>query len=70
MSYLERRNPTIKLSVVVLVALALTFDFDPAMPAAIGVITLLAGRLLGGLSIPSSLTKRTPPLRPSSPWAR
>lgn len=54
-SYLERRNPTIKLATVVLVALALTFIFDPATPAAIVVITLLAGRLLGGLSMPSQL---------------
>jgi energy-coupling factor transport system permease protein len=54
-SYLERRNPVIKLLVVALVALVLPFVFDPATPAAIFVITLLAGRLLGRLSLRSQL---------------
>lgn len=54
-SYLERRNPVIKLLVVVLVALVLPFVFDPATPAAIFVTTLLAGRLLGRVGVRSQL---------------
>ncbi len=54
-SYLERRNPSIKLLAVVLVALALTFIFDPVTPAVLLVITGLAGRFLGNLSLRSQL---------------
>ena len=54
-SSLERRNPIIKLLAVVLVALTLTFVFDPVTPAVLFVITLLAGRLLGRLSFASQL---------------
>ena len=50
-AYLQRLNPTIKLLVVALAALSLTFIFDPATPAVILVITLLAGRFLGGLGL-------------------
>jgi energy-coupling factor transport system permease protein len=49
--YLQRRNPSIKLLVVALAALTLTFIFDPVTPAVLLVITLLAGRLLGGLGL-------------------
>jgi energy-coupling factor transport system permease protein len=49
--YLQQRNPCIKLLVVILAALTLTFIFDPATPAVILVITLLAGRFLGGLGL-------------------
>lgn len=48
---LQRLNPSVKLLAVVLAALALTFIFDPATPAVLFVITLLAGRVLGGLRI-------------------
>jgi energy-coupling factor transport system permease protein len=54
-SYLQRRNPSVKLLAVVLLALALTFIFDPATPAVIFAITLLAGRLLGRLSLRAQL---------------
>ena len=54
-SYLERRNPAIKLLVVVLVALVLSFVYDPVTPAVILALTLLAGRLLGCLSVGSQL---------------
>ncbi len=50
-AYLQRRNPSIKLLVVALAALSLTFIFDPVTPAVILVITLLAGRFLGGLGL-------------------
>jgi energy-coupling factor transport system permease protein len=51
MSYLQRRNPCVKLLAVILVALTLTFLFDPATPAALFVITLAAGRVLGRLRV-------------------
>ncbi len=50
-SYLERRNPVIKLLAVVLVALAVTFLFDPVTPAVIFLLTLMVGRWGGGLSL-------------------
>jgi energy-coupling factor transport system permease protein len=49
--YLGRRNPCMKLLAVALAALALTFIFDPVTPAVLFVLTLLAGRVLGGLSL-------------------
>ncbi len=49
-SYLARRNPSVKLLAVILIALALTFIFDPVTPAVLFVIIFLAGRLLGSLS--------------------
>ncbi len=49
--YLERRNPVIKLLAVVLVALAVTFLFDPVTPAVIFLLTLAVGRWGGGLSL-------------------
>ncbi len=54
-SLLERRNPVIKLLAVVLVALTLTFVFDPVTPAVIFVLILLCGRLCGRLSLGSQL---------------
>ena len=51
--YLQRRNPCIKLLAVVLAALALTFIFDPVTPAVLFVLTLAAGRFLGGLGLRS-----------------
>jgi energy-coupling factor transport system permease protein len=54
-SYLERRNPTIKLAALALVALVLTFIFDPATPAAIFVVTLMAGRFGGRLRMRDQL---------------
>ena len=47
--FLQRRNPCIKLLIVVLVALALSFMYDPATPAAILVVTFVAGWTLGRL---------------------
>jgi energy-coupling factor transport system permease protein len=44
-------NPSIKLLAVALSALALTFIFDPATPAVLFAITLMAGRFLGGLRV-------------------
>lgn len=54
-SYLEKRNPVIKLLALVLVALVLPFVFDPVTPAVFFVLALLAGRLLGGLSVGGQL---------------
>lgn len=54
-SLLERRNPSIKFLAVILTALALTFIFDPVTPAVIFLITLIAGRWLGGLMIRAQL---------------
>lgn len=53
--YLQRRNPTIKLLVVALVALTMTFVFDPVTPAVIIVLVVLAGRFLGGLDLRAQL---------------
>jgi energy-coupling factor transport system permease protein len=53
--YLGRRNPCMKLLAVALVALTLTFIFDPVTPAVLFVLTLLAGRVLGGLSLGAQL---------------
>ncbi len=53
--YLGRRNPCMKLLAVALAALALTFIFDPLTPAVIFVLTLLAGCVLGGLSLSTQL---------------
>jgi len=53
--YLDQRNPCIKLLAVVLAALSLTFIFDPVTPAVLFVITLAAGRFLGGLSLRSQI---------------
>lgn len=50
-SNLARRNPTIKLLAVILIALALTFIFDPVTPAVLFGVVLLAGRFLGGLGM-------------------
>lgn len=47
--YLQRLNPSVKLLAVVLTALALTFIFDPVVPALLFLITLFTGRFLGGL---------------------
>jgi energy-coupling factor transport system permease protein len=54
-SYLGRRNPVMKLAVLVLAGLVLTFLFDPATPAAILAAAILAGRLSGRLSFRSQL---------------
>jgi energy-coupling factor transport system permease protein len=48
-SHLAHRNPSVKLLAVVLVALALTFIYDPVTPTVIFILTLLCGWLLGGL---------------------
>ncbi len=50
-SHLARRNPSIKLLAVILIALALTFIFDPVTPAVLFLLTFLCGLLLGGLSL-------------------
>ncbi len=55
-SYLGRRNPTIKFGAVLAAAVPLTFVFDPVTP--FGTVrpgTLVAGRLLGGLSLKAQL---------------
>jgi energy-coupling factor transport system permease protein len=54
-SFLERRNPSIKLLAVILTALALTFIFDPITPAVIFLLTSIAGRWLGRLRIGSQM---------------
>jgi energy-coupling factor transport system permease protein len=46
---LSTRNPSIKLLAVVVIALVLTFIFDPVTPAVFFLATLLAGKYLGGL---------------------
>jgi len=53
--YLQRLNPSVKLLAVALVALCLTFIFDPLSPAVLFLITLVAGRLLGGLALRAQL---------------
>ncbi len=55
MPYLQRRNPTIKLAAVVVAALPLTFVFDPVTPLVLFLVTLAAGRLLGGLPLKAQL---------------
>jgi energy-coupling factor transport system permease protein len=55
MPYLQRRNPTIKLAAVIAAALPLTFVFDPVTPLVLFLVTLAAGRLLGGISITAQL---------------
>jgi energy-coupling factor transport system permease protein len=55
MSYLQRRNPAIKLGALVAAALPLTFVFDPVTPLVLFLLTLAAGRLLGGLSLKAQL---------------
>lgn len=54
-SYLQRLNPSIKLLVVALVGLCLTFIYDPVTPAVLLVIVFAAGRILGGLSLKAQL---------------
>ena len=48
-------NPSIKLLALVLIALALTFVFDPVTPAVLFIVILIVGRLAGGLSFRSQL---------------
>ncbi|MBC7294061.1 MAG: hypothetical protein H5T84_08185, partial [Thermoleophilia bacterium] len=52
---LSRLNPVTKLLVVVVVALALTFVFDPVTPAVVFVLVLLGGRLFGKLRLRDQL---------------
>jgi len=54
-SPLGRVNPSIKLLALVLMALALTFVFDPVTPAVLFVLTLAAGWGVGRLSLGSQL---------------
>ena len=54
-SPLGRVNPSVKLLALVLIALALTFVFDPVTPAVLLLVTLVVGRLAGGLSFRSQL---------------
>lgn len=54
-TYLERRNPTMKFGAVVAAALPLTFVFDPVTPLVLFLVTLVAGRTLGGLSVKRQL---------------
>ena len=54
-SYLGRRNPTIKFAAVIAGALPLTFVFDPLTPLLLFIITLLAGRFLGKLTLREQL---------------
>jgi energy-coupling factor transport system permease protein len=53
--YLQRLNPSIKLLAVALVALCLTFIYDPLAPTVVFLITLMTGRLLGGLGFRTQL---------------
>jgi len=55
MSYLQKRNPCVKLLAVALVALTLTFVFDPVTPAVLFLVTLAVGRILGGLRVRAQL---------------
>jgi len=54
-SLLGRVNPCVKLLALVLMALALTFVFDPATPAVLFMVILAAGCIAGGLSLGSQL---------------
>ena len=56
---LQRRNPCMKLLAVVLVGLGVTFVYDPATAACIFALTLLAGRLFGGLRFRDQLKPLT-----------
>lgn len=49
-SYLQRRNPAIKLAALLVVFLALTLVFDPYTPAAFLLIAFVTGWALGGIS--------------------
>ncbi len=53
--YLQKLNPSVKLLVVALVGLCLTFLYDPVTPAILLLVVLLAGRVLGGLRLWSQL---------------
>ncbi len=59
--YLSRRNPALKLVVLLLVSLMLTAVFDPYTPAAFLALGLVAGRVLGGLT-PWSVARAVAPL--------
>jgi len=59
--YLRRRNPALKLVVLLLVSLMLTAVFDPYTPAAFLALGLVAGRVLGGLT-PWSVARAVAPL--------
>ena len=50
-TFLERRNPTIKLAALIAAALPLTFVFDPLTPLVLFAITLVVGCFSGGLSL-------------------
>jgi len=52
---LHRVNPCVKLLAAVTVVVVLTFVFDPLTPAIVLLLTLLAGRFLGGLSFAAQL---------------
>ncbi len=54
-SLLGRVNPSIKLLALVLMALALTFVFDPVTPAVLFLVTLAAGCMAGRLSLGAQL---------------
>jgi energy-coupling factor transport system permease protein len=54
-SWLSRRNPVIKLVVLVIVALTLTFVFDPVTPSVIFVVVLIGGWTLGRVSLAAQL---------------
>jgi energy-coupling factor transport system permease protein len=49
-SYLQRRNPALKLAALLVVFLALTLVFDPVTPAAFLLVAVIAGRALGGIA--------------------
>jgi energy-coupling factor transport system permease protein len=49
-SYLQRRNPALKLAALLVVFFALTLVFDPATPAAFLLIAFVAGWALGGVT--------------------
>lgn len=49
LGFLAEKNPSIKLLAVMVTALVLTFIFDPVTPGILFLLTLLAGKYLGGI---------------------
>ena len=51
MTYLERRNPAVKLLVLLVVLVLLTLVFDPFTPLVLAALAVLGGRFAGGVPL-------------------
>ncbi len=61
-SYLARRNPVVKLGVLLLLSLMLTVIFDPVTPSVFALLGLLAAWRLGGVGLARLLKTMAPML--------